>query len=125
MTDITYSAPTIKVEIDGETYVVPERTERIEKLLKQHDEKIKSVSQYQSDYELVKIILGNDAVKQIFKKGEDENLDRMHYIAMKLTDIYYSAYKEMEEESFEDNLNKLGRISDKVGNIANLQKLAK
>lgn len=125
MADISYNAPTIKVSIDDREYIVPERTERIEKKLKQHDEKIKSVSQYKSDYELVEIILGDDAAKQIFPKGEDENLDRMHFIAMKLVEVYYKAYKEMEDESFDENLKKLGQISDKVGNIATLQKLAK
>lgn len=125
MTDISYSAPAIKVQIDGVNYDVPERTERIERQLKQHDDRLKSVSQYRSDYDLVEIILGKDAAKQIFPKGEDENLDRLHYIAVKLMEVYYRAYKEMEEESFEDSLNKLGKISDKVGNIASLEKLGK
>ena len=125
MTDISYSAPAIKVQIDGVNYDVPERTERLERQLKQHDDRLKSVSQYRSDYDLVEIILGKDAAKQIFPKGEDENLDRLHYIAVKLMEVYYRAYKEMEDESFEDSLNKLGKISDKVGNIACLEKLGK
>lgn len=125
MTDISYSAPAIKVQIDGVNYDVPERTERLERQLKQHDDRLKSVSQYRSDYDLVEIILGKDAAKQIFPKGEDENLDRLHYIAVKLMEVYYRAYKEMEDESFEDSLNKLGKISDKVGNIASLEKLGK
>lgn len=123
MNDISYNAPGIKVRIDDEEYVVPDRTERLEKQLKQHDDRLKSVSQYQSDYDLVKIILGADAAKKIFPKGEDENLDRMHYIAVKLMEIYYKAYKEIEDQTFEDSLNKLGQISDKVGNIAKLEKL--
>lgn len=125
MADISYIAPSIKVEIDGTAYTVPERTERLERQLKQHDERLKSVSQYQSDYDLVKIILGTDAAKQIFPKGEDENLDRMHYIAVKLMEIYYKAYKEIEDQTFEESLDKLGKISDKVGNIAKLEKLGK
>lgn len=125
MADISYNVPAIKVQIDGQEYTVPARTERLERQLKQHDDRLKSVSQYQSDLDLVKIILGADAVKQIFPNGEDENLDRMHYIAVKLMEIYYKAYKDIEDESFEDSLDKLGRISDKVGNLAKLEKLAK
>jgi hypothetical protein len=125
MADISYNVPAIKVQIDGQEYTVPARTERLERQLKQHDDRLKSVSQYQSDYDLVKIILGTDAAKQIFPNGEDENLDRMHYIAVKLMEIYYKAYKDIEDESFEDSLDKLGRISDKVGNLAKLEKLAK
>ena len=125
MADISYNVPAIKVQIDGQEYTVPARTERLERQLKQHDDRLKSVSQYQSDYDLVKIILGTDAAKQIFPNGEEENLDRMHYIAMKLMEIYYKAYKDIEDESFEDSLDKLGRISDKVGNLAKLEKLAK
>lgn len=125
MADITYNAPTIKVSIDDKEYTIPERTEKLEKQLKQHDEKIKTVSQYKSDMELVKILLGEESAKQIFPKGEDENLDRLHYIAMKLVELYYEAYRRMEDEPFEDSLEKLGRISEKVGNIASLQKLAK
>lgn len=125
MNDITYTAPTINVMIDGQEYAVPARTERLERQLKQHDDRLKSVSQYQSDYDLVKIILGADAAKQIFPAGEDENLDRMHYIAVKLMEIYYKAYKEIEDESFEDSLDKLGKISDKVGNLSKLEKLVK
>ena len=125
MADISYNVPAIKVQIDGQEYTVPARTERLERQLKQHDDRLKSVSQYQSDLDLVKIILGADAAKQIFPNGEDENLDRMHYIAVKLMEIYYKAYKDIEDESFEDSLDKLGRISDKVGNLAKLEKLAK
>ena len=125
MADISYNVPAIKVQIDGQEYTVPARTERLERQLKQHDDRLKSVSQYQSDYDLVKIILGIDAAKQIFPNGEEENLDRMHYIAVKLMEIYYKAYKDIEDESFEDSLDKLGRISDKVGNLAKLEKLAK
>ena len=125
MADISYNVPAIKVQIDGQEYTVPARTERLERQLKQHDDRLKSVSQYQSDYDLVKIILGTDAAKQIFPNGEEENLDRMHYIAVKLMEIYYKAYKDIEDESFEDSLDKLGRISDKVGNLAKLEKLAK
>ena len=125
MADISYVQTTIKVIIDGEEYIVPERTERLEKQLKQHDERIKSVSQYQSDYDLVKIILGNDAVKKIFPKGEDENLDRLHYIAVRLLEVYYQAYKQIENENFENDLNQIGRLDAKVGNLANLQKLIK
>lgn len=125
MADISYNVPAIKVQIDGQEYTVPARTERLERQLKQHDDRLKSVSQYQSDYDLVKIILGTDAAKQIFPNGEEENLDRMHYIAVKLMEIYYKAYKDIEDESFEDSLDKLGRISDKVGNLAKLEKLGK
>lgn len=123
MTDISYHAPVIKVQIDGQDYEIPERTERLEKQLKAHDDRLKSVSQFRSDYDLVEILLGKESAKQIFPKGEDENLDRLHYIAVKLMEIYYQAYKEIEDQTFEDSLNKLGRISDKVGNIAKLEKL--
>lgn len=125
MTDISYNAPTIKVSIDDVEYTVPERTERLEKQLKAHDEKIKSVSQYQSDYDLVKIILGNDAVKKIFPKGEDENLDRMHFIATKLMEVYYQNYQQLEKQSYEEQLDQIGRVNDKVGNLVALQKLRK
>lgn len=125
MTDISYHAPVIKVQIDGQDYEIPERTERLEKQLKAHDDRLKSVSQFRSDYDLVEILLGKESAKQIFPKGEDENLDRLHYIAVKLMEIYYQAYKEIEDQTFEDSLNKLGQISDKVGNIAKLEKFGK
>ena len=123
--DITYNPTPIKVQIDGQEYAIPERTERLEKKLKAHDDRIRTVSQYRSDYDLVEIILGEDAAKQIFPKGEDENLDRLHYIAVKLMEGYYLAYNEMKDESFNDSLKNLGKISEKVGNIAELGKLAK
>lgn len=123
--DITYNPTPIKVQIDGQEYAIPERTERLEKKLKAHDDRIRTVSQYRSDYDLVEIILGEDTAKQIFPKGEDENLDRLHYIAVKLMEVYYRAYNEMRDESFNDSLKNLGKISEKVGNIAELRKLAK
>lgn len=125
MNDITYYPVPITVRIDGQDYPVPERTERLEQQLKAHDARIKSVSQFQSDYDLVEIILGKEAAKAIFPKGEDENLDRLHYIASKLMEVYYQAYRKMEDESYKESLSKLGEISDKVGNIAKLEKLGK
>lgn len=125
MNDLTYYSTPVSVRIDGQDYPVPERTERLEQQLKAHDARLKSVSQFQSDYDLVEIILGKEAAKQIFPKGEDENLDRLHYIASKLMEVYYQAYRKMEDESYKESLNKIGELSDKVGNLAKLDKLAK
>lgn len=125
MNDITYYSVPVSVRIDGQDYPVPQRTERLEQQLKAHDNRLKAVSQYQSDYDLVEIILGKEAAKQIFPKGEDENLDRLHYIASRLMEVYYQEYRKMEEASYKESLDKLGEISDKVGNIAKLEKLGK
>lgn len=125
MNDISYVVPETSVIIDGNEYVIPERTEKIEQQLKKHDEKVKSVSQFNSDYELVEIILGKESAKKIFPKYENENLDRLHYIAVKLTEVYYQAYRDIEEEKYKQNIGLLDDLSDKVESISKLDKIGK
>lgn len=114
MIDITYEPKEVAVIIDGNEYLLPERTEKLEKQLKSHDSKIRSVSQYDSDYDLVKIMLGMEAVKKIFPKGEDENLDRMHFITTKIVEAYYAEYRAIEEETYKETIEKLDEVTDKV-----------
>ena len=63
---IDYEPKEVYVTIGGVDYRVADRTEKVEKELREHDRKVGTVSQYESDMELVRILIGKDAAKKLF-----------------------------------------------------------
>ena len=121
---IDYEPKEVYVTIGGVDYRVADRTEKVEKELREHDRKVGTVSQYESDMEVVRILIGKDAAKKLFPKGEDENLDRLYYIASKLVECYRENYNQIKAESdrklLEPVMTQLSEISEKVKPIVSM-----
>ena len=81
MIDLSYEPKKIFVRIDGVEYEVAERKPEIDEQLQRHNENLDTMSAYDASYNLVRILLGDEAVKKIFPNGKSENLNRMYYIA--------------------------------------------
>lgn len=111
---IDYTPRDIIVSIGGKEYPLAKRTEKTEKALREHNRKVSTTTQYESDMDLVRILLGNAAMKELFPLGEDEDLDRLHLIAVRLSMIYESEYQRIEAMRFEKEINQLDELSEKL-----------
>ena len=94
----------VTVTIDGKDYQVRERTEETEELLREHDRRAATATQYESDITLLEILLGKDAVKELFPNGKKESLLRLHKIARGVIDAYTFEMDEMEKAEMEKQL---------------------
>ncbi len=102
---LDYQPKEVIVKIGGNEYHVAPRTEAVEKAIREHDADIGVKSQFESDYSLVEILLGKSAAKELFPLGENENLDRLYFIASKLIEAYRANYRELADEMSKSQLN--------------------
>lgn len=109
--NIAYEPKKIIVSIDDVDYEVAQRTEEVDKKLREHNDKIDTMSSYEANYDLVKILLGNDAAKAIFPNGEKENLTRMYVIARGVDDAYNAEYQEIKDKELNETLSKMDEFA--------------
>ena len=114
MIDLTYKPKKVMVRIDGEEYEIAERSQAIDDALQAHNENLEHMDSYDSSYNLVKILLGEESVKKIFTKERDkENLNRMYFIAKGVDDAYQTEYQEMRDKEYNDTLQKLDNLAQR------------
>ncbi len=103
--NIDYEPKQIVASIGGREYPVAPRTEKVEQAIRDHDASMGNKSQYSSDIELVTILLGEKAAGELFPNGENENLDRLYFIANKLVEAYRANYRELANEAAKSQIN--------------------
>ena len=70
----------VNVEIDGKKYEVAEKTVGIAEKLRDAAMNCFGLPEYRLWLKEMEILLGTDAVEELFRDGKDENLDRMERI---------------------------------------------
>lgn len=113
MIDLSYEPKKIFVRIDGAEYEVAERKPETDEALQRHNDNLDNMTSYEASYNLVKILLGEDAVKKIFPNGKQENLNRMYYIAKGVDAAYQEEYQEMRDKEYEETLTKLDNLAQR------------
>lgn len=88
----------IIVEIDGEEYELAPKTIEISDRLVEVEDKLKGKPLYRLWQEELKLLLGEDAVKKIFKNGKKENLDRMKAIYLGVAEAFNMQGDELDRE---------------------------
>lgn len=125
MKDLDYTPKQVVVSIGGKEYPVAERTERVEKAIREHDAGMENKSQFESDFALVSILLGDDAARELFPNGENENLDRLYFIATKLVEAYRANYYQIVDDNLRESANpvleQLKELSDAVKTLTALK----
>ncbi len=110
--DLSYEPKEVYVTIDGVDYRVADRTDETEQKLAAHDKRIGSVSTFESDYELVEILLGKEAAAKIFPNGKRENLNRLAYIALGVLEAYKAEINAIREKELEKSLSTMDKLAE-------------
>ena len=110
----------VVVTIDGVDFPVRERTEETEELLREHDRRAGTATQYESDITLLEILLGKDAVKQLFPGGKKESLLRLHKIARGVIDAYEYEMNEMDKAEIEKQLKQWEEVGERTKPVIEL-----
>ena len=113
MIDLTYKPKKVMVRIDGEEYEVAERKPEIDEKLQEHNDNLDNMSAYEASFDLVKILLGEEAANKIFPNGRNENLNRMYFIAKGVDDAYQTEYQEMRDKEYEETLAKMDKLAER------------
>ena len=93
----------VNVEIDGKTYEVAEKTVSIAEKLRDAAMNCYGLPEYRLWLKEMEILLGTDAVEELFRDGNDENLDRMERIHDGVLSAFdYNSAKMREERQRKD-----------------------
>ena len=93
----------VNVEIDGKTYEVAEKTVSIAEKLRDAEISCYGMPEYRLWLKEIEILLGTDAVEELFRDGNDENLDRMERIHGGVLSAFdYNSAKMREERQRKD-----------------------
>ena len=93
----------VNVEIDGKTYEVAEKTVGIAEKLRDAVMNCYGMPEYRLWLKEMDILLGTDAVEELFRDGNDENLDRMERIHDGVLSAFdYNSEKMREERQRKD-----------------------
>lgn len=93
----------VNVEIDGKTYEVAEKTVSIAEKLRDAEMSCYGMPEYRLWLKEMEILLGTDAVEELFRDGNDENLDRMERIHDGVLSAFdYNSAKMREERQRKD-----------------------
>lgn len=115
-TKIELELNTYELEINGKAYPIVQRTEETESKIRARDEKINKVSEYESNIELLKILLGESAVHEIFPDGKSSNLDMIAKAAYYALKYYYHEKNAFEKEVLNKQIDLLKTTSKAVKN---------
>jgi hypothetical protein len=112
--DLSYESKEIFVTIDGVEYRVADRTDETEQKLAAHDKRLGTVSTFESDYELIEILLGREAAAKIFPLGKKENLTRLAYIALGVLEAYNAEINAIRERELEKSLSSIDKMAERA-----------
>lgn len=115
-TKIELELNTYELEINGKPYPIVQRTEETESKIRARDEKINKVSEYESNIELLNILLGESAVREIFPNGKSSNLDMIAKAAYYALKYYYHEKNAFESEVLNKQIDLLKTTSKAVKN---------
>lgn len=112
--DLSYSPKEIFVSIDGTEYKVADRTDETEQKLIAHDKKLGTASTFESDFELVEILLGKEAAQRIFPLGKKENLTRLAFIASGALKAYNAEIQAIRDSENEEVMLSLDKVAERA-----------
>lgn len=112
--DLSFQPKEIFVSIDGAEYRVADRTDETEQKLIAHDKKLGTASTFESDYELVEILLGKEAAGKIFPLGKKENLTRLAFIASGALKAYNAEIQAIRDSENEEVMLSLDKVAERA-----------
>lgn len=110
MAKIQFEAPVQKVlEINGKDYPIAQRTGALEKrIIAEHDAKLGKLTEFERYSILIDLLLGEGTFKELFPKGEDDNLDMMAEVAYVAQHEFNAEKRAIERKRIEDDMSNIG-----------------
>ena len=102
----------VRVEIEGRTYALAEKTIAVADALCAVRRKYRDAPGYRLWMAELRILLGKRAVKKLFTDGEKENLDRMQRIHDGVLRAFEHNAAQVEEDRLLAALRELCRVGD-------------
>ena len=90
------------LEVDGVEYELPQRTAELEVKIREHDNKIFEMSEYDCNISMLEILFGKAKTKKMFPEKEKTNLDKLARCVRMAIELYMTSYKEIQKEDYKE-----------------------
>lgn len=108
------------LQIDGVDYVIPQRTEKIECKLREHDKRLDNMSELEANFNTLEILFGNDAANKMFPEKDAINLDKLAKCVKYALALYRAEQTAIREEEIKEKLDAVQPLLKSVGDISKL-----
>lgn len=112
------------LEVDGTQYEIPQRTEKLQKKIREHDEKVQEMTEYEANYSALEILFGKVNAKKMFPDGQDTNLDKLAKCAKYALALYMAEYNAIRDEDITNRMKRLEPFLQQLSNGGELLKQA-
>lgn len=113
------------VEIDGKEYdVAPKTVELLEKLRGVEDAAVKAGKmRHEMEMEQLELLLGRQAVRELFSAGKKENVDRVDAIYYGVLDAFDASSRERREARTDAMADEFSAIAEALKPLAEMMAL--
>lgn len=113
------------VEIDGKEYdVAPKTVELLEKLRGAEDAAVKAGKmRHEMEMEQLELLLGRQAVRELFKAGKNENVDRVDAIYYGVLEAFDASSRERREARTDAMADEFRAIAETLKPLAEMMAL--
>lgn len=108
------------LEVDGIEYEIPQRTAKLEAKIREHDEKLGSMTEYEANMSLLEILFGKTNAKKMFPDKENTNLDKLARCVKLAIALYMAEYTAIKEEEMKSKLSAIEPVLDQLKGTTDL-----
>ena len=95
------------LEIDGVEYEIPQRTAELEKKIREHDEKLNEMTEYEGNISMLEILFGKANTKKMFPDKEKTNLDKLSKCTHVAIGLFMHEYNAAQTEKMKERLSEV------------------
>lgn len=110
------------IEVDGVEYEIPQRTPVLEDKIRELDENIRNLSEYEGNYRRLEILFGVDKAKQMFPERETTNLDKLAKVTKVSIALFMSEYQRLQSTALNDVVKNLKELEPVLSTVDKAQK---
>lgn len=105
--------------VDGIDYEIPQRTPLLEEKIKEHDEKLSEMTEYEGNMLLLEILFGKENAKQMFPDANNTNLDKLAKCVKFSISLFMSEINKIKSEKVTETLKEIEPMLKAVEKISN------
>ncbi len=111
--------------VDGNDYEIPQRTAELEEKIKEHDNNLDNMSEYEANIQLLEILFGKTKAKKMFPEGKKTNLDKLSQCTAYAISLFMAEFNRVRNEKVEavmtDVAPLLQQMTDATNTVKNIK----
>lgn len=112
------------LEVDGVEYEIPQRTAELEKKIREHDEKLKDMTEYEGNISMLEILFGKANAKKMFPDKEKTNLDKLSKCTSIAIGLFMYEYNTARTEEMKNKMSEVQPFLTEIKNANDALKKA-